>query len=87
MVDRSFEDLNESHHENRGQQWNAETARREFIISGPERRAIALDELDKAINDVGEISPGTEGFKTAAERVTLKRELKELHLKMLAVRR
>jgi hypothetical protein len=82
-----FEKRAEGMWANRGVEFSPETARKEFVLSGPDRRAQALDDLDKAIDDTGELSEGTGACRTASDRIALRRDLRALHHRMLSVKR
>lgn len=85
--DRSFEERMQSNFRNRtGEDWTPQKTVDSFTLYGPEQRAQALDQLDVEISRT-EVGNNPSAMKTAASRLTLKRQLQSLHHKMLAVKR
>ncbi|MBP1065322.1 hypothetical protein JOE51_006789 [Bradyrhizobium japonicum] len=80
--DRTFEERAESFFSNRGFDWSPDLSARNFVLNGPQQRAEALDQLDQEIAN----TDGSD-IKTAADRIALQRQLRELHHKMLEVNR
>ncbi|SEB94686.1 hypothetical protein [Bradyrhizobium erythrophlei] len=86
--ERSFEERNQSYFINHtGGDWSPEQATKNFMLNGPAQRAEGLDLLDREIANAGPVSSGSNDFRAAADRLVLRRELGELHRKMLAVNR
>jgi hypothetical protein len=80
--ERSFEERTESFFSNRGLDWSPDQSARNFVLHGPQQRAEALDQLDREIANTD-----ASDIKTAADRLALQRQLRELHHKMLVVNR
>lgn len=82
-----FIERTEQHWRNRGLEWSQENTVQTFMISGPKRRAAALDQLDTELRNIEEISDNVSAIRRAAEMVELRKALDTVHHSLLKINR
>ncbi len=82
-----FIDQTEQYWRNRGLEWSPESTVQNFQLSGPRRRAEALDMLDAELRNIGEIPDNAVAMRRAADMVALRQTLDDVHHSLLKVNR